>query len=98
MIPSLLRSDLEAVLKSIHKAIFSPQIDANGLNLDENVLEVFLNASTFSKQGEATAENSMSSADFRNWCSLLPSVRKFLGSLLMPPDSGSVQSLFFFFP
>ncbi|KAG1331041.1 MTOR-associated protein MEAK7 [Cocos nucifera] len=83
------RSDLEAVLKSIHKAIFSSNIDENGLNLHENVLEVFLNASTYSKKREGgTAENSMSSADFRNWCSLLPSVRKFLGSLLMPPDSG----------
>ncbi|XP_073114553.1 uncharacterized protein [Elaeis guineensis] len=82
------RSDLEAVLKSIHKAIFSPKIDENGLNSHENVLEVFLNASTYSKKGEGTAENGMSSADFRNWCSLLPSVRKFLGSLLMPPDSG----------
>ncbi|OAY71543.1 hypothetical protein ACMD2_22645 [Ananas comosus] len=30
----------------------------------------------------------MSLADFRNWCNLVPSVRKFLGSLLLPPDSG----------
>lgn len=84
----LKRSDLAAVFKSIHEAIFSPKIDENSSNLHQNVLEVFLNAATFSKKGEGTSEDSMSSADFRNWCSLLPSVRKFLGSLLMPPDSG----------
>jgi len=30
----------------------------------------------------------MSLSDFRNWCTLLPSLRKSLGNLLMPPDSG----------
>jgi hypothetical protein len=30
----------------------------------------------------------MSLSDFRSWCTLLPSSRKFLGNLLMPPDSG----------
>lgn len=51
-------------------------------------MDIFLNAATFSKIVDGSAEESMSFEDFRNWCTLLPSVRKFLGSLLMPPDPG----------
>ncbi|OAY84894.1 TLD domain-containing protein 1 [Ananas comosus] len=82
------RSDLEAVLKSIYETIFSPENDKTGAHSQQETLEVFLNAATFSKQIEGRTEKFMSLADFRNWCNLVPSVRKFLGSLLMPPDSG----------
>lgn len=80
----LSRSDLEAVLASIHDAVFSPGNVGSSSRLDRDVLQVFLNAATFSKQGEG--EDSMSFADFKNWCAVLPSVRKALGSLLTPPD------------
>ncbi|GLT34062.1 hypothetical protein SLA2020_086080 [Shorea laevis] len=30
----------------------------------------------------------MSFEDFRKWCTLIPSLRKFLGSLLIPSDPG----------
>ncbi|XP_020102497.1 uncharacterized protein LOC109720038 [Ananas comosus] len=83
-----LRSDLEAVLKSIYETIFSPENDETGAHSQQETLEVFLNAATFSKQIEGRTEKFMSLADFRNWCNLVPSVRKFLGSLLLPPDSG----------
>ncbi|XP_020097754.1 uncharacterized protein LOC109716628 [Ananas comosus] len=69
-----LRSDLEAVLKSIYETIFSPENDETGAHSQQETLEV--------------TEKFMSLADFRNWCNLVPSVRKFLGSLLLPPDSG----------
>uniref|UniRef100_A0A6V7QWW6 EF-hand domain-containing protein n=1 Tax=Ananas comosus var. bracteatus TaxID=296719 RepID=A0A6V7QWW6_ANACO len=82
------RSDLEAVLKSIYETIFSPENDKTGAHSQQETMEVFLNAATFSKQIEGRTEKFMSLADFRNWCNLVPSVRKFLGSLLMPPDSG----------
>ncbi|XP_052172864.1 uncharacterized protein LOC127788521 isoform X4 [Diospyros lotus] len=50
-------------------------------------LFVFLNAANFSKTREGCDE-SMSFEDFRKWCALLPSVRRYLGSLLSPSDSG----------
>ena len=75
---------MEAVLASIHDAVFSPGNVGSSSRLDRDVLQVFLNAATFSKQGEG--EDSMSFADFKNWCAVLPSVRKALGSLLTPPD------------
>lgn len=49
---------------------------------------MFVNAAQFSEKVEGSSVESMSLADFRSWCSLVPSARKFLGSLLMPPDSG----------
>ncbi|ONH95975.1 hypothetical protein PRUPE_7G099200 [Prunus persica] len=33
-------------------------------------------------------DNSEHGSNFRTWCTLLPSVRKFLGSLLIPPNQG----------
>ncbi|XP_039133921.1 uncharacterized protein LOC120270909 isoform X1 [Dioscorea cayenensis subsp. rotundata] len=80
----LSRFDLEAVLASIHDAVFSPGNVGSSSSLDRDVLQVFLNAATFAKQGEGA--DSMSFADFKNWCAVLPSVRKALGSLLTPPD------------
>ncbi|CAL9094721.1 unnamed protein product [Musa acuminata var. zebrina] len=83
------RSDIEAVLKSIHEALFSPESDDNDLSSQhQDILQVFINAAIFSEKVEGLAGESMSLADFRSWCSLLPSARKFLGSLLTPPDSG----------
>ncbi|PQM36084.1 TLD domain-containing protein 1 isoform X2 [Prunus yedoensis var. nudiflora] len=51
-------------------------------------VNIFLNAAKFAKQDEGHAEESLSFEDFRTWCTLLPSVRKFLGSLLIPPNLG----------
>lgn len=50
-----------------------------------DVIHIFLNAANFSKDDGGA----MSFEDFKRWCSLLPSVRKFLGSLLTPSDPGS---------
>lgn len=82
------RSDLEAVLTSISNAIFSVGKAEPGLITNPDTMGVFLNAATFSKEVDGVSGNSMSLGDFKSWCSLLPSVRKFLGSLVMPPDSG----------
>ncbi|KAJ4840748.1 hypothetical protein Tsubulata_044419 [Turnera subulata] len=46
------------------------------------MVEIFLNTATFSKDVEGSTEKSMSFEDFTSWCVHLPSVRKFLGSLL----------------
>ncbi|XP_072950834.1 uncharacterized protein [Typha angustifolia] len=82
------RSDVEAVLKSIYETVFALKDDGTRASTNQETLQVFLNAATFSKEVEGVAEKCMSLADFRSWCNLLPSVRNFLGSLLMPPDSG----------
>ncbi|WOL11225.1 hypothetical protein Cni_G19987 [Canna indica] len=83
----LARSDLVAVLNSINEAIFCPKSDDISLRSNQDILEVFINAAMFSEKVERLGDDSMSLADFRSWCGLLPSARKFLGSLLMPPDS-----------
>ncbi|XP_058088805.1 uncharacterized protein LOC131235594 isoform X2 [Magnolia sinica] len=82
------KSDLEAVLTSILDAIFPPKNADPGSSSHQDIIGIFLNAATFSKEVEGCAENSMSFEDFKMWCSLLPSVRKFLRSLLMVPGPG----------
>ncbi|XP_062202335.1 uncharacterized protein LOC133904798 isoform X1 [Phragmites australis] len=83
----LARSDLESVLASIHETIFAENKEA-GEGSNSRTFEAFLNSAVFSKDTEGISDKSMSLSDFRNWCILIPSLRKFLGSLLMPPDSG----------
>jgi hypothetical protein len=82
------RCDIESVLAAILRSIFSLEASNPGLNSHREIINVFLNAAKFSKVVEGAAEKSMSFEDFRSWCALLPSVRKFLGSLLIPPDAG----------
>ncbi|CAN6349029.1 unnamed protein product [Urochloa humidicola] len=84
---ALTRSDLESVLASIHETVFAENKEV-GEGSSNRTFEAFLNSAVFSKDAEGVSEKSMSLSDFRNWCSLLPSLRKFLGNLLMPPDSG----------
>lgn len=82
------RSDLDAVMGSIYSTIFSEDGEQPCLSLHQETMVAFLNVAILSKEVEGT-ETSMSLVDFKNWCRVLPSVRKFLGSLLMPLDSGS---------
>lgn len=86
------RCDIESVLAAILRSIFSLEASNPGLNSHREIINVFLNAAKFSKVVEGAAEKSMSFEDFRSWCVLLPSVRKFLGSLLIPPDAGRLGS------
>ncbi|KAK0584598.1 hypothetical protein LWI29_015932 [Acer saccharum] len=81
------RSDLKSVVIAMFGNIFSTSTSESGSSSHQEIVDVFLNAATFSKNGETSTEESMSLEDFRNWCSLVPSIRKFLGSLLTPPDS-----------
>ncbi|KAJ6914582.1 hypothetical protein NC651_016762 [Populus alba x Populus x berolinensis] len=85
------RCDIESVLAAILRSIFSLEASNPGLNSHREIINVFLNAAKFSKV-EGAAEKSMSFEDFRSWCALLPSIRKFLGSLLLPPDAGRLGS------
>lgn len=93
LLESDVRSDLESVVIAMLDHIFSMKISEHGSNSHQDIADVFLSAATFSKTDEGCSENCMSFDDFRSWCTLVPSARKFLGSLLTPPDPGSL--LFF---
>ncbi|KAL2533505.1 TLD-domain containing nucleolar protein [Abeliophyllum distichum] len=80
------RSDLEAVLTAMLGKLFHKKYSKSRADSCDEIVDIFINASTFTKDD---AESNMSFEDFRKWCSLLPSVRKFLGSLMMPSDPGS---------
>lgn len=82
------RSDLESVVIAMLEIIFSMKISERGSNSHQDIVDVLLNAATFSKNGERSSNKSMSFEDFRSWCTLIPSARKFLGGLLTPPDPG----------
>ncbi|KAJ0028708.1 hypothetical protein Pint_36121 [Pistacia integerrima] len=81
------RSDLESALIAMLDSIFSTKISGTGLSSHQDSVNVFLNAGMYSKN-EGCNEESMSFEDFKAWCTLIPSARKFLGSLLMHPDPG----------
>ncbi|GFZ08903.1 TLD-domain containing nucleolar protein [Actinidia rufa] len=82
------RSDVKAVLMEILDDILCQRSSVPGSNSHQDIVGVFLNAANFSKSNEGCAESSMSFEDFRRWCALFPSVRKYLGSLLSPSDTG----------
>ncbi|XP_057805337.1 LOW QUALITY PROTEIN: uncharacterized protein LOC131020504 [Salvia miltiorrhiza] len=70
------RSDLEVVLTSMFNNLFHE----DGSELKQ--IEAFINAANLTS-------DSMSFEDFQKWCAHVPAVRKYLGCLLMPSDSGS---------
>lgn len=83
------RSDLGAVLTAMLDNIFSKKCSQCGPTSHLNIIDIFINAANFTMGSQSSAESSMSYEDFRKWCALLPCVRKFLGSLLTPSESGS---------
>lgn len=83
------RSDVESVLVSMLNCICSQNCSESRSGSEQECVDIFLNAANFKKDVSDKAESSLSFEDFRRWCALLPSVRKFLGNLLMPPESGS---------
>lgn len=70
-------------------SIFSQKCSQHGPGSHSEVIDILLNAANFTMDSQKSAESCMSYEEFRKWCALLPSVRKFLGSLLMPSDPGS---------
>ncbi|PKI47024.1 hypothetical protein CRG98_032563 [Punica granatum] len=80
------RSDLSSVLITIFKNIFDNDLSEDHAASEQNTVRIFLDSANFSINIEGHDEKSMSLADLRSWFAVLPSVRKFLGSLLMPPD------------
>ncbi|GLT90056.1 hypothetical protein SLE2022_080080 [Rubroshorea leprosula] len=82
------RSDIEYVLVTIFDDILNVKSSEPGSSSQGDMVDIFLNFATFSRGDERCNDKSMSFEDFRKWCTLIPSLRKFLRSLLIPPDSG----------
>ncbi|KAL9332127.1 hypothetical protein ACSQ67_001737 [Phaseolus vulgaris] len=82
------RSDLETVMIAIFNNILCIKDSQDRSSSQEDIINIFLNAAKFSMHNEGGTEETMSLEDFRNWCTHLPSVKKLLGSLLLPPGSG----------
>ncbi|KAF7804257.1 TLD domain-containing protein 1 [Senna tora] len=82
------RSDLESVLITVFNNLFGTNDSEVRSSSHQDIVNTFLNAATFSKNDEGCNQEVMSFENFRSWCTHLPSLRKLLGSLLMPPDSG----------
>ncbi|PPD84357.1 hypothetical protein GOBAR_DD18723 [Gossypium barbadense] len=83
----LTRSDLDSVLVNMFNHIFQLKGSQPESSSHCYMVETFLNAATFSKDHEGR-DKSMSFEDFKSWCTLVPSVKKFLSNLLVPPDPG----------
>lgn len=87
-IHSICRSDLKTVMIAIFNNILCIKDSQDRSSSHEDIVNIFLNAAKFSMHNEGGTEETMSFEDFRNWCTHLPSVKKLLGSLLLPPGSG----------
>lgn len=81
------RSDLESVVNTMLNYVFSKQCSEPDAGSQQEIAQIFLNAVNFNKH-DGHAESSMTFDDFKTWCTLLPSVKKFLGSLMDPSDPG----------
>lgn len=75
-------------MASIHDTVFPSQNYGHDLSSRQDFINTFINAAKFSKRSEQLPEDVMSAVEFKEWCTTLPSVRKFLGSFLMPPEPG----------
>ena len=82
--------DLESVLSGIFDIVLSSKDCVPELSSCQDRVNVFLDAATFSKDVEKESGKGMSIEDLINWFAFVPSVRKFLGSLLILPNLGFV--------
>lgn len=82
------RSDLESVMITVFGSVFSPKRVQTGGSPKQQDLRIFLDSANFSENAQGHGDQSMSLEDLRRWFAVVPSVRKFLGSLLVPPNSG----------
>uniref|UniRef100_A0A7N0SWM1 Uncharacterized protein n=1 Tax=Kalanchoe fedtschenkoi TaxID=63787 RepID=A0A7N0SWM1_KALFE len=86
------RSDIEDAVNTMLDDILSPKSPAPTVASHHDNVDILLNAATFAKHESGGPENQMSYEDFRSWCNFLPSVRKYLGSLLIISNAGRPRS------
>ncbi|KAL9238876.1 hypothetical protein vseg_013247 [Gypsophila vaccaria] len=83
------RSDVQAVLAAIFDDMFAPKEGESELSSNKYIVDDLLNGIQFSEGGGESDERRMSFEDFKDLCSHIPSIRKYLRSLLVPSDPGS---------
>lgn len=76
---------MEAVVLSILETVLGPSEAVVGDSLLEQSVQGFVNAATFSR---GDSEACLTVEEFRKWCGLVPSVKKFLGTLMSAPSRG----------
>eukprot|EP00252_Welwitschia_mirabilis_P008534 TRINITY_DN2043_c0_g1_i1.p1 TRINITY_DN2043_c0_g1~~TRINITY_DN2043_c0_g1_i1.p1 ORF type:complete len:424 (-),score=84.25 TRINITY_DN2043_c0_g1_i1:302-1573(-) len=81
------RSELESVMISVFETILSPNDAVRGDTLSECSIQNFLNALK-PNTSDCKDDQNISFEDFQQWCSMVPSLKKFLKSLLTPPKPG----------
>lgn len=79
------RDEVEAVVLSILETVLGPSEAVVGDSLLEQSVQGFVNAATFSR---GDSEACLTVEEFRKWCGLVPSVKKFLGTLMSAPSRG----------
>lgn len=93
----VLRSELEAVIISALQTVLSPKDAIVGINLPEDSIQVFINSVKFTQGSEGDSNPHVSFEDFKRWFAQIPSIKKFLGSLLTPQKSGFANLLPLYF-
>jgi len=86
------RAEIEAVLLSILETVLSPKDAVPDASLPEESLQAFLNAASFTDEVEGDDGPFMSSQNFQKWCTLVPSIKKFLATLLKSPAPGVLNT------
>ena len=79
---------MEGVVLSILQTVLGSKDAVPDASLPEGSLQAFLEASSFTEEVEGEAEPSMTLEDFRKWCASVPSIKKFLTTLLKGPVAG----------
>ncbi|CAM6129762.1 unnamed protein product [Calypogeia fissa] len=82
------KTEVESVMLSILVTVLGSKDGVTEANLPEDSLQAFLSATEYSENSEEEAEPCMSMKDFRKMCTAIPSIKKFLASLLTPPRAG----------
>lgn len=82
------RSEVEAVMISVLETVLSSKDTITGDTLPEHIVQTFINAANFTPASDCDGGQIMSFEDFKEWCNLVPSLKKFLGSLLSSPITG----------
>ncbi|KAI5071062.1 hypothetical protein GOP47_0013313 [Adiantum capillus-veneris] len=79
------RSEAEAVVLSTLETVLGPKDAIPGAGLPESSIQGFVDAAELSTDGNHEAY--VSDLEFRKWCHLIPSLKKFLGGLLTSPSA-----------
>lgn len=83
------------MILSILQTVLGSKDAVPDASLPEGSLQAFIQSASFTEEAEGQDGPVMSIQDFRKWCAAVPSVKKFLATLLKGPTSGTLKSFFF---